>query len=132
MFTSTRKKLNYNEFECIVKGLSDDGGLFICDNFNEYSFDQSFISKDYNSLALSILKFFFKNFEEKELINIINNAYNKSNFNDLVVGVKTINNNVSFLELFHGPTLAFKDIALTILPYLLRKGCDICGIKEEV
>ena len=36
MFTSTRKILNKNEFECITKGLSDDGGLFICNNFKEF------------------------------------------------------------------------------------------------
>ena len=36
------------------------------------------------------------------------------------------------LELFHGPTCAFKDMALTVLPYLLRKGCDLVGIKEKI
>ena len=119
MFTSTRKQLNKNEFECITKGLSDDGGLFICDNFKEFVVKEEFKNYDYNELAFEILSFFFKNFTKEELINIINNAYNKNNFNEKIVDVKTLYNKLSFLELYHGPTLAFKDMALTILPYLM-------------
>ena len=43
MYTSTRKQLNMNEFECIIKGLSDDGGLFICNEFDNFKIDENFI-----------------------------------------------------------------------------------------
>ena len=121
MFTSTRKLLNKNEFECITKGLSDDGGLFICNNFNEFKIKEEFKNYDYNELSYEILSFFFKNFSEEELKKIINNAYNKTNFVNKVVNIKVLNENISFLELFHGPTMAFKDMALTILPHLMSE-----------
>ncbi len=120
MYTSTRKELFMNEFECIVKGLSDDGGLFICDNFNDFNLNENLINLDYKSLAYELLKFFFKQFSNHDLNEIINGAYNKENFKEKIVNVKSINNEISFLELYHGPTMAFKDMALTILPYLMK------------
>ena len=121
MYTSTRQQLNKNEFECITKGLSDDGGLFIVNNFKDFEVSESFKNMDYNSLSYEILKFFFQNFTEDELKNIINSAYNNENFKEKIVNVKTINNEISFLELYHGPTMAFKDMALTILPHLMKE-----------
>ena len=119
MYTSTRKQLCKNEFECIAKGLSDDGGLFICDNFKDFVVKEEFKNYNYNELTYEILSFFFSNFNEEELNKIINSAYNKNNFNEKIVNIKSINDKLSFLELYHGPTLAFKDMALTILPYLM-------------
>ena len=58
------------------------------------------------------------------------NAYSKFEDNDPAPLVK-IDENTFIMELFHGPTIAFKDVALTLLPYLLRTGADFCGIKEE-
>ena len=120
MYTSTRKQLQLNEFECIIKGLSDDGGLFICNNFNEFKFNEEFIKLNYNELSYIILKFFFNEFSNDDLNEIINSAYNAKNFKEKIVGVKSVNDNLSFLELYHGPTMAFKDMALTILPYLMK------------
>lgn len=120
MYTSTRKQLNKNEFECIIKGLSDDGGLFICNDFNNFNIDKKFIEYSYNELAFVILKYFFNDFTDNDLNEIIDSAYNKNNFKENIVNVKSINDNVSFLELYHGPTMAFKDMALTILPYLMK------------
>lgn len=120
MYTSTRKQLNINEFECIVKGLSDDGGLFICDNFDNFNINESFLNMNYNELSFKILKYFFKDFTDKELHEIINSAYNNKNFKEHIVNVNSINKDLSFLELYHGPTMAFKDMALTILPYLMK------------
>lgn len=119
MYTSTRSNINYNEFQCIIKGLANDGGLFICNNFSDFKFDKSFIKMNYNELSFAILKFFFNNFSADELNDIINKAYNKKNFKDKIVNIKTVDNKLSFLELYHGPTMAFKDMALTILPYLM-------------
>lgn len=120
MYTSTRKQLNINEFECIVKGLSDDGGLFICNDFNGFNINESFVNMNYNELSFEILKYFFIDFSEKELNEIINSAYNNNNFKEHIVNVKSVNKDISFLELYHGPTMAFKDMALTILPYLMK------------
>lgn len=119
MYTSTRSKKELTEFECIIKGLSDDGGLFICDNFSEFKMSDKFINFNYNELSFEILKFFFNNFNDNELKEIINNAYNENNFKEKIVNIKKINNELSFLELYYGPTMAFKDMALTILPYLM-------------
>lgn len=118
MYTSTRKKLNINEQECIVKGISDDGGLFICDQFEGFEINQDFVNLSYKELSCKILKFYFKNFSDVEIQNIIENSYGKHNFNEQIVDLKSFNE-LSFLELYHGPTMAFKDMALTVLPNLM-------------
>ena len=117
MYTSTRQKLNLNASECILKGISEDGGLFICDNFNNFPFSEKFLEKSYKEIAKEVLSFFLNDLKDKAE-TIIDNAYSKINFNEKIVDIKSFGN-VSFLELFHGPTLAFKDMALTVLPHLM-------------
>lgn len=117
MYTSTRQKLNLNASECILKGISDDGGLFICNNFDNFPFSEKFLKKSYKEIAKEVLSFFLNDLKDKAE-SIIDNAYSKINFNEKIVDIKSFGN-VSFLELFHGPTLAFKDMALTVLPHLM-------------
>ena len=66
-----------------------------------------------------------------ELLAALRKAYAQFDEGDAAPLVR-VENGMYMLELFHGPTCAFKDMALTVLPYLLRKGCDLCGIKEEI
>lgn len=119
MYTSTRKELNLTAQECILKGISDEGGLFICSNFKDFKFTEELINMNYQELAVYILKFFMPDFTEQELTEAVNLAYSKENFKDKIVDVKSFGK-LSFLELFYGPTMAFKDMALTLLPHLMN------------
>jgi len=56
MYTSTRRKLNLNATNCILKGISDDGGLFIVNNFDSFNFNEEFLNKSYNDIAKTVLK----------------------------------------------------------------------------
>lgn len=117
MYTSTRQKLNLNATECILKGISSDGGLFICNSFNNFNFNESFVNKSYKEIAKIILNYFMNDLTDRT-DTIIENAYCNINFKEKIVDVKSFDK-ISFLELFHGPTLAFKDMALTVLPHLM-------------
>ena len=98
MYTSTRKNLNLNATNCILKGISDDGGLFIVNDFNNFNFNEEFLNKSYNDIAKEILKYFLNDFESVD--HIVDNAYSKKNFNEKIVDIKSFGN-LSFLELFH-------------------------------
>ena len=126
-YISTRNNGKKVSFEHVfLKGLSEDGGLFIPQNLKR--FDQSELNElsklDYKSLAFNIIKLFTGNFiEEQDLKKLINKSY--SNFReDNVVKINKINENY-LLELYHGPTLAFKDIAMQLIgnlyEYYLQK-----------
>lgn len=128
MYTSTRRKLNLNASNCILKGISEDGGLFIVNSFKDFNFNESFLNKSYKEIATLILKYFLNDFNNVE--NIIDNAYSKKNFNKNIVDIKSFGN-LSFLELFHGPTLAFKDMALTVLPHLMVESKKISGFPKK-
>lgn len=132
-FISTRGKSQaQNAAEAIVKGLADDGGLFVPETFPDVEDSlESMLAMDYAERACFVLKQYLTEYDEKELLDACKKAYGKFEDNDAAPVVK-LDEKLFILELFHGPTLAFKDIALTLLPYLLRKGCDISGIKEEV
>lgn len=132
-FFSTRgKDVVSSAAFAISKGLADDGGLFVPEFFPNVVDDlDKLLDMDYAERACFILSKFLDEYDYDGLLNACKNAYGKFEDADAAPVVK-VDDKLSILELFHGPTLAFKDVALTLLPYLLRKGCDIAGVKEEV
>ena len=116
-YISTRNNSKKVSFEHVfLKGLSEDGGLFIPEKLKKFDHKElENLSKlSYKNLALNIIKSFTGNFiNETELKNLINKSYR--NFrNSNVVKINKINKNY-LLELYHGPTLAFKDIAMQLI-----------------
>ena len=133
-FISTRGK---SEVGCaanaIAKGLADDGGLFVPEKFPSVTMEEieKMTECDYAERAAIVLHKYLEEYDYAELKSACELAYSKFENADAAPLVK-IDDNFYIMELFHGPTLAFKDVALTLLPYLLRKGSDISGIKEEI
>ena len=126
-YVSTRNnQIELSFKDVFIKGLSEDGGLFIpktLETYNEKDLND-FKKLNYNDLALKILHPFCNDFiDEKDLKLIIEKSYSKFRENEVV----KINNleNLKLLELYHGPTLAFKDIAMQFIgnlyEYYLKK-----------
>ena len=116
-YISTRNKnLNFSFKDVFLKGLSSEGGLFIPKKIKKYSDSElAKISKlNYKGLSKEILKNFCgKDLLDEELESIIDKSYSSFSNKD-VVSLKKVGK-ISLLELFHGPTLAFKDIAMQLL-----------------
>lgn len=131
-FISTRGGEKATGAKAIVKGLADDGGLFVPESFPKVSRQEleEMLAMSYPERAAKVLKKYLDEYDEKELLAALEAAYSK--FDGDPAPLVRIEEGIYILELFHGPTCAFKDMALTVLPYLLRKGCDICGIKERI
>ena len=132
-FISTRGGEKVTGAKAIVQGLSANGGLFVPEKFPIVSSAEleEMLSLSYPERAAKILMKYLDEYDEKELLSACEKAYAKFEGDDPAPLVR-LDDGVYMLELFHGPTCAFKDMALTVLPYLLRKGCDICGIKEDI
>jgi threonine synthase len=132
-FISTRGGEKVNGAQAIVQGLAKNGGLFVPETFPQVSRDEldAMLTMSYPERATKILIKYLDEYDEKQLLSACISAYSKFEGTDPAPLVK-IDDGIYMLELFHGPTCAFKDMALTLLPYLLRKGCDICGIKEQI
>ena len=116
-YISTRNNIKKLTFEHVfIKGLSEEGGLFIPEKIKKFNYREleELSNLDYSSLAFQIIKLFTGDFiDEKNLKNLINKSY--SNFrDDNVVKISKYNHNY-LLELYHGPTLAFKDIAMQLI-----------------
>lgn len=120
-FISSRNKYEKcTAKEAIIKGLSKDGGLFVPENFGTEKFDiADFINLSYQEMAYKVMSLFFDDFTKDELETCIKKAYEKNFSSEDISPVSKIGKDY-MLELYHGPTSAFKDIALTILPYLLK------------
>ena len=80
MFTSTRQKLQFNASNCIIKGISDEGGLFIYDKLDKFTFEKSYLNLSYQELSFKILRFFLNDFTDCEIKEVINKSYNNNNF----------------------------------------------------
>ncbi len=132
-FISTRGgEVVENASLAITKGIAKDGGLFVPEYFPNYENKlDTLLQKDYAERACEIISSFLEEYDKDELLSACKEAYSRFEDNDAAPVVK-IDEGFFLLELFHGPTLAFKDIALTLLPYLLRKGADLNGIKEQI
>jgi len=109
--------------EAIVRGLAPDGGLYVPETMPKLNHSlEELITLAYTDLAHAVLKPFL-NFSDEELRECVEKAYAPERFaSSLVAPVVTPfeGEKLHFLELFHGPTLAFKDMALSILPHLMK------------
>lgn len=133
LYKSTRGAVkNVKASEAILKGLADDGGLFMPEFIP--SLDVSIADlKDmsYQETAYAVMKQFFTDFTEEELQNCIARAYDDKFDTDEIVPIAKVEDTY-FLELFHGPTIAFKDMALSILPHLLTTAARKNDVKNEI
>lgn len=133
LYSSTRSKGNpVKASEAILKGLSDDGGLFVPDHIP--ALDKSLkelATMSYQEVAYEVMKLFLTDFTEEELKHCINSAYD-SKFDTDVIAPLVEAEGAYYLELFHGSTIAFKDMALSILPHLLTTSARKNQIKNEI
>jgi len=122
-YISTRNTQNTFSFKDVfLKGLASDGGLFIPKKIPIFSKEElkELEKETYNDLAVKIIsKFCGKEFNQKEIREIIENSYKNFRVKNVVV-IKKIGN-INLLELFHGPTLAFKDISMQVIGNMYEK-----------
>lgn len=119
-YQSTRNAHNQvSASQAILKGIAEDGGLYVPTTMPQLNFDwESLKDASYQEIAFLVLKEFLTDFTEEELQACIHAAYDTTFDDDRIAPVKKIGDDY-VMELFHGRTIAFKDMALSILPYLL-------------
>lgn len=135
-YHSTRdKSVEVSSCEAIIKGLAPDGGLFVPDTIPCLSEEEiaSLPDLSYTERAVAILSKFLTDYTEKEISDCVSKAYTKEKFGtDTIAPVYKLNGKEYILELWHGPTCAFKDMALQILPHLLVTALHKTGVKKEI
>ncbi len=119
MYRSTRGNEEVTASEAILRGLAGDGGLYVPETIPKLDFDlREAADYDYRELAFRVMRLFLTDFTEEELRACIDGAYDRK-FDNPLFAPLVKKDGVWYLELFHGSTIAFKDMALSILPYLM-------------
>ncbi len=133
MYSSTRGNGGkIKASQAILKGLAEDGGLFVPDSIPALDKSLEELSKmSYRQVAYEVMKLFLTDFTEEELKNCINRAYD-SKFDVPEIAPLKYADGAYYLELFHGATIAFKDMALSILPHLMITSARKNNIKDEI
>lgn len=116
----------------IIKGLASNKGLFVPTEIPNLPLTiEEMVGKDYKEIAFTVLKSFFDDFSDEELRYCVESAYDdKFDKKEIVPIVQA--GAAHFIELFHGKTAAFKDIALSILPYLMTTAIKKEGIDKKI
>lgn len=118
--------------EAILQGLAEDGGLFVPDHIPALDKSLKELSgMTYQEVAYEVMKLFLTDFTEEELKNCINRAYDDK-FDTEVIAPLVEAEGAYYLELFHGSTIAFKDMALSILPHLMITSARKNHISNEI
>lgn len=117
----------------ILRGISPDGGLFVPTEFPAVSLNEikEMAGEDYKARAMRILSAFLTDYDEKTLKGYIEKAYGTQFDGDSPAPVSKLENGKYVLELWHGPTMAFKDMALQLLPHLLTGASRMLGSDER-
>lgn len=133
LYQSTRSAADkVTASQAILKGLAEDGGLFVPDHLP--AFDRTFAEfaeMSYQETAYHVMKLFFSDFTETELKDCISKAYDTGFDTEEIAPLAEADGNY-YLELFHGRTIAFKDMALSILPHLMITSAKKNQIKNEI
>ena len=118
--------------QAILKGLADDGGLFVPVSIPKLPVSLGELKEmTYQEIAYTVMKEFLTDFTEEELKSCIAKAYN-SKFDTEEIAPLAKVEDAYYLELFHGATIAFKDMALSILPHLLTTSAKKNQVKNEI
>lgn len=133
-YKSTRGNAGFvTASEAIIRGMAEDGGLYVPERIPQLEQPLTVMADfSYSRLALHIMKKYLADFTEKELAECIEKAYSNKKFEASEIAPLHRNGGIFFLELHHGPTLAFKDIALSILPHLLKTSLKKHGKTKQV
>ncbi len=132
-YRSTRNSdLKVTASQAILKGLAPDGGLFVPEVYPKLDKTMNELKDlSYQEVAYEVMKQFFTDFTEEELKNCIERAYD-SKFDTEEIAPLAKVDGTYYLELFHGATIAFKDMALSILPHLLTTSAKKNQVKNEI
>ena len=133
LYTSTRSDTEkITSVQAIIKGIAPDGGLYVPERIPAIDVPFSELVKmDYRQLSFYIMSKFLTDFTPEELDFCISRAYDEK-FDNALIAPLVKAGNMFFLELYHGATAAFKDMALSVLPYLLTTALKKSGIKKEI
>ncbi|MCR5033493.1 MAG: threonine synthase [Lachnospiraceae bacterium] len=132
-YTSTRSKdTSISASQAILKGIAPDGGLFVPESIPKMDFSLKAIADmSYQQLAYEVMKLYLTDFTEEELKGCIERAYD-AKFDTEEIAPLVSADETYYLELFHGKTIAFKDMALSILPHLLTTAARKNHIDNEI
>lgn len=118
--------------QAILQGLAEDGGLFVPDRIPVFDRTmEEFARMSYQETAYEVMKLLLTDFTEEELKSCINNAYDEK-FDTEIIAPLAEADEAYFLELFHGKTIAFKDMALSILPHLMTTAAKKNHVENEI
>ncbi|MCI6553743.1 MAG: threonine synthase [Lachnospiraceae bacterium] len=133
LYKSTRNgEIGVKASEAILKGLSEDGGLFVPDHIPALDKSlQELAGMNYREVAYEVMKLYLTDFTEEELRDCISRAYD-SKFDTESVAPLVDADGTYYLELFHGATIAFKDMALSILPHLMTTSARKNQVKNDI
>ncbi len=120
-FTSTRSQKNIESAQAIAQGISEDGGLFVPRFFPRLSpeLTDRMTGMSYKERAIAVLSMYLTDFSDAEILRCVEGAYTGTFEHDDPAPLVEVAPGMHLLELWHGPTCAFKDMALQLLPYLL-------------
>lgn len=140
MYSSTRgDKEKIGASEAVLRGLAPDGGLYVPDHIPHIDVSLKEMTKmDYRQTAYEVMKLMLSDYTEEELKYCIDNAYQytgsqeTTKFDTEDIAPMTQAGGAYYLELYHGRTIAFKDMALSILPYLMTTAAKKHNISNEI
>lgn len=132
-YLSTRNNKNLiSASQAIINGLAPDGGLYVPDSLSDIRLDyHDVISKDYFGMAETVFRKFFPDFDEETIHRIVERSYTGKFSTDEITPLEKVSD-AYILELYHGPTCAFKDVALSALPNLMTEALRINEFDDEI
>ncbi len=133
-YKSTRgKESGITASQAILKGLSEDGGLFVPEQIPTLDIPmETLAGMSYQDVAYEVMKRFLTDFSEEELKTCIRNAYDSKFDTEEIAPLHKTDDKTFYLELYHGATIAFKDMALSILPHLMTTAAKKNHVDNEI